>query len=145
MNDVKIYQVTAISCEPKAEEILQHEFKIYKIRYNKPDLTMEDYVNYLKRWNNDKYSINGFISSYHLDEERAVSYVENNIGDINEAGVYDYAAVSAIVVDAAYYNSEQDIEKDITIYKYNHETDKYEKLTNAPELIHLKKYIWNFA
>ena len=108
----KIYYVSAISLEEITEEKMKHLYEIHKVKYNKPNLSYEDFIEFKKSWKEDEYIIDSFISSYHLSKEEAIQYAIENIGDINECGSYPYAGVSTAYIGHAYHNACQNKNND---------------------------------
>ena len=131
-----IYYVEALAVEEKTETDLIKEYEIYKIKYER-EITYEKFLETKKNWHEDKYYIEGFTSSYHETLEEAKEYVIENIGDINEAGSYEYAAVVEAPLSVSYYNSYQ-TKKSFILYKYNHDKNKYEEIPQTEEVC---KYI----
>ena len=141
----KIYCVSAISLEEISEEKMKHLYEIHKVKYNKPNLSYEDFLSFKKSWKEDKYIIDSFISSYHFSKEEAISFAKKNIGDINECGSYEYAGVSTIYVGHAYHNAHQNKDTDFLIYKYNREIDEYEPLDEeSKEYKAILHHLWGF-
>ena len=121
-----IYIVKTISLHEKTEDDLQKEFKTFKI--NHPIWLLKSYNDFLDfqtSWNDNKYSIdyddNCYCDSYKL------AYIKllNNVCDINDGGSYNYGCVVKTPLDVTYASSyiEND---DITLYKFNLETDCYD-------------------
>ena len=137
----KIYYVEAISLQEKSQEMLKKEYEIHKIKY-KEDITYEQFIKFLKDWHDYQYSIDSFISSYHVTLEEAKEYAKNNVGDINEAGCYNYCAVISAPIGISYYNTEQ-IKEDFIIYKYNNVSKSYEELSSTEkEYNKLIEHVW---
>ena len=137
-----IYSVIAISLEEYTEERLKKLHASHNCLYSK-QLTFEEFLKFQKQWKEDSYDISSFVSSYHLEYKTAKEYVEGNVCDINEAGCYNYAAISKIPIDATYYNSCQNPNTDFDIYKYNIETKEYELLDKkAKEYEYLIRHVW---
>lgn len=139
-----IYIVNAISVTEYKEEDLKRKHTAHNC-LNERQLTYEEYLKFLKNWKEDTYSISSFISSFHLEYEKAKEYAENNLGDINEAGCYNYAAIIKAPMDCFYYNSYQNPKTDFELYKYNSETKKYELLDkSAKEYNYIINHLWGF-
>jgi len=142
-----IYMVYPVNICEKTNEMLIKEYKIYLIKTNKTEeeYSFEQFCNYLENWKQKKYSIDYFISSFHVDIEEAKKYVINNIGDINEAGCYEYACISKAPIGVSYYNSEQNVNTDFIVYKYNPEKKEYIELERDNEIFkEIAKYIWGY-
>lgn len=138
-----IYYVSAISLHKLTEKDLRLKYEIYKLKFNR-EFPYEKYLANLKTFKEDKYNISDFISSYHDTKEEAIEYVVENIGDINEAGSYEYASVSKAELGRCYFNSCNSI-TDYILYKYNHDIDKYEELDkNSEEYSDLSHYVWGY-
>lgn len=141
----KIYITHAISLENKTEESLKKEYEIKCLKYNKK-FDWNCFLKILKQTYEDKYSIGGFISGFYNKKEEATYAIVNNIGDINEAGCYPYAAVCTADIGVAYYDSYQNIETDFDIYEYNFDSKKYEPLNKeADEYKAILHYIWGYV
>lgn len=147
-NTEKIYVVNAIYADELTKEDNEKEFEIYKIRYEIwKNKTFEEFLNFQRGYKKDKWNIGGFDSSYHTTKEEAIKFITENIGDINEAGCYNYASVSPIPMGCAYYNSRMN-KNDIVLFKWNKGTHRYEifnKTTENSELYNgLISYVWGF-
>lgn len=141
----EIYYVSAIYADKLTEEDLKKKYEIHKLKYNK-DITYEKFLDFLKDFKEDEYNIGSFISSYHLTKEEAIEYATKNIGDINEAGCYQYAGVSKAPTGLSYYNSGQNPKEDFIIYKYNREKDEYEELDKKEKEYDLiLHHLWGFV
>ena len=138
-----IYYVLAIDFEKKNEDILKENYESFVKRYKCEGYTYEDYLNKLELEGNKDFSISSFISSYHLNKDRAIEYATNNIGDINEAGSYNYVAVVSAPIDISYYNSNQNKDKDFELFKYDKENDVYVPLDkNSWEYLPIIYHCW---
>ena len=141
----KFYCVSAISLTKITEEKLKEMYEIHKIKYKK-EISFEHFLKFQKDFKEDKYLIDSFVSSYHSEKEKAIQYAVNNIGDINEAGCYNYAGVSTLYTDIAYYNTEQNPKEDFIIYKYCREDNMYHELDkSAPEYKYILSHLWGFV
>ena len=126
----KIYCVKAISLSEYSEEKLRERYKITKIEHPVwQEKTFEDYLNFLKGWKDDKYLTDSFISSYHTKRNDAIKCVTENIGDINEAGSYNYAAILPVPLNTVYPESNVSYD-DVKFFKFNRESEKYEEITD---------------
>ena len=142
MEDKYIYYVTAIDVDEITEEMLQKEYKIHLLKYDR-QIDYEKFLKFKKDWHEDKYNISSFISSYHLEKEEAIEYAKKNIGDINESGSYPYAAVVSAPIGYSYYNTCQNKEENFIFYKYNHSTKKYEEIDKENEVYnYLLEHVW---
>lgn len=140
MDKEYIFYTQAISLHTKTDEDLQKEYQIHQIKYKQ--CTYEEFLKFKKGWHEDKYTIDSFINSYHLDLDEAKKYVINNVSDINESGYYNYAAICKAPIGVTYYNCEQ-TKEDFILYKYNSETKLYEELSKEePEYNYLLEHIW---
>lgn len=138
-----IYYVQAISLQELTEELLNKEYEIHKIKYNQPKLTKEQFLKFMEDWHQSKYDIDSFISSYHETLEEAKEYAQRNIGDINEAGCYNYAAVCKAPLGLTYYNTGQNAKEDFILYKYDRESHSYKELAkDVPEYKSLLEHVW---
>lgn len=137
-----IYTVRAVYCTPLDEEKLKVAFERYKEKF--PEHKYKDcqtYKNIFYPFGD--YELDDFMSSVHETLEIAQEYVLNNVCDINEAGTFDYAVISRVIVNCAYYNTQQNPKEDFWIYKFNHNTRKYELLDeSANEYGPILSYIW---
>ena len=129
-----IYYVSAISLNKNTEEDVKRMYEIHKIKYNKPNLSFEDFVKFMSNWEKTDYSIDSFISSYHTSLGEALFYAINNAGDINEAGCYNYVGVVRAKVGYTYYDSNINSTEDIFVGRYNRESDEYELIGVEDEL-----------
>lgn len=147
MDRKKIFYVSAISLEKITEENLKKKYEIYKIKYDK-NISYERYIQMAKSWGETKYNIDSFISSYHTSEEEATEYAVENIGDINEAGCYEYVGITDAPIGVSYYNTYINSEKDIRIFKYDREKDKYNPFLKEddPEIYeYIKYHLWGMV
>lgn len=141
------YVVRAIYADEITKEKNERNYEIHKIKYNKPNLTLDEFNKFQSDWKLNKWDIGGFDSSYHFDKEEAINYAKKNIGDINEAGCYMYAAVCPLPIGLAYYNTGID-KNDIILFKYEREEDEYKTWTpdsSEKELYErILNYVWGF-
>ena len=143
-----VYVVRAIYVDEITEEKNKKEYEIYKLKYpGWKEKTYEDFLEFQKGWKKDKWDIGGFDSSYHMTKEEAIEYATKNIGDINEAGCYMYAAVCPLPLGVAYYNTDID-RNEILLFKYCNEKDEYEPLNIEEEGMEkesrIRNYVWGF-
>ncbi len=140
-----VYLVYAASIKKLAEEDLRKKYEKAKIDHG-PKWEYENYINYLKEWGEDEYNINKWISSVHTNKKEAIDYAVENYGDINEAGCYNYTAVMKADCGCTYFETHINPIKDIELFKYNRELDKYEKMNgDEPEYMPFLYNIWGMA
>lgn len=139
-----IYYVYPISFSKiNLEEELDKDIEDFEKMRGCKVVDREKYVKYLHLHGEDKVSISGFISSYHVTETEAMKYAIQNVGDINEAGCYNYCAVVRAPVGHTYYNTSQNPDEDIILLKYNRKRDVYEILEGSEEEYEVIKYhVW---
>ena len=71
-----------------------------------------------------------------------MKYIKENIGDINECGSYEYAALVSAEIDVSYYECNQTKEEDVILFKFDNETKSYVELEKtADEYFYLQKYV----
>lgn len=145
LNDIdSIYYVYPISFEKvDLEKTLDENIETFEKIHGCKVIDRDKYLKYLHMYGEDKVSISGFISSFHVKEGEAMRYAIENVGDINEAGCYNYCAVVRAPIGYSYYNTEQRLEEDIKILQYNRDTDKYETLDkSAKEYDVIAYHVW---
>lgn len=144
MEEKYIYYVMAIDVDEITKEMLYTQYLIHLFKYHDKKMSFEKFLKFKKDWHEDKYNISSFISSYHLDKDEAIEYAEKNVGDINESGSYEYAAVVSAPIGCSYYNTCQDKENDFIFFKYNHESKSYERIDNTNKLYkRLLEHAWS--
>lgn len=135
-----IYVVSTINLKEKSKEDIIREYEISKLKFplwkNK---TLEQYYEFIRSWNKDRYSISCEDNAYFVDLEIAKLYVEKNTCDINDGGVYNYAIIKKIPLNTIYACT---LLEDVYIYTYNKDTSKYTEvnLDSSEEV----KYISSF-
>lgn len=131
----KIWYVEAIGAEKVTEEKLRKDFEIAKIKHNwdSSKVDFEEFKRLKHSWGEDLYYFDRWISSFHKTKEDAIEFATQNIGDINEAGAYNYVAVVGAPMDSTYYNTYIKYE-DVLIYKYDRESDRYVQIDKTEEI-----------
>ena len=139
----KIWYVEAIEARKVTEESLKKDFEVAKIRHNwKPDADFESFKNFKHSWGEDLYYFDREITSFHKTREDAIEYATQNIGDINDGGVYNYVAVVGAPINSVYYNTYIKYE-DVIIYKYDRESDLYIQIDKTEEIF--KPMLYNIC
>ena len=137
-----LFILKTISIRPKTEENFQKEYKIDKIEHNRPDnYTYTKFIKFLKSWGWDIYYSED-NNCYFTDLSIAKQYTEQNIGDINDGGVYNYIAIVEVPFNCTYAETEI---QSIYIFKYNKTTDEYNEVdinfNNETKYIAKKNYM----
>ena len=103
-----IYIVKTIDLRLKTKESLMKEFEIAKI--NSPKIwknrNFDEYIKFLKSWNSDKFSIKDENFSYCTDYKTAYKQIATNSCDMNDGGVYNYAAILQVRTNCGYAETE---------------------------------------
>lgn len=118
-----IYILYDVCAHKLTKKDLEIEFASYEKRF--PGRTFEQFLRFKKDWKQDKYSFGLEEQGYFLDEETAIDYAINNIGDLNEAGAYPYIVISSMPLNVVYPNTNPNTHK---LFLYNREKDKYEEI-----------------
>ena len=117
-----------ISLRKKTEKDLHEEYEIMKIRHdNWKNKTFEDYINFAKNWQIYDFGVSTISICYSLDSNEIEKIITNNYADINDGGLYDYAAIVEVPINAVYPETEI---ISIKLFKYDVTKNKYE-LTDA--------------
>lgn len=118
-----IYILYDVCAHKLTKKDLEIEFASYEKRF--PGRTFEQFLRFKKDWKQDKYSFGLEEQGYFLDEETAIDYAINNIGDLNEAGAYPYIVISSMPLNVVYPNTNPNTHK---LFLYNRERDEYEEI-----------------
>lgn len=116
-----IYILYDVCTHKITEKDLKIEFASYEKKF--PGRTFEQFLRFKKDWKQDKYSFGIEEQGYFLDEETAIDYAINNIGDLNEAGAYPYVVISSRPLNVVYPNTRSNTHK---LFLFNRKIDKYE-------------------
>ena len=141
----KIYIVMPILLKEKTKEDLEKEYRhfLFKLNLKEEEHSFEKFISKNLSKGEKKFYINSFISSYHLTLEKAKLYAQQNVGDINEAGCYNYVCVCTADTDCTYYNTYQNLNEDFIVYKFDFVTDEYvpvEETEENKEILTVIKY-----
>lgn len=115
-----IYILYLVDINKVTEDSLRIGFASYHAQY--PNRTFDDYVRFKKNWDEDKYSFIIEPQGYFIDEEKAVEYARNNVGDINEAGSYPYVVVASMPLNRVYPMCN---ERKFRLFKFDDPTESY--------------------
>ena len=124
-----IFITKGISLKEKTEEDWEMQAKVVSLKQNK---TVE--IEYLKQLEESfykkaaNYKISDYNHAYFLDKEHAIESVKLDMGGMNEAGAYEYAAIIELPLETSY--PEFGYIGFYEFYKYNHELCEYEILTD---------------
>lgn len=132
---MKIYILSILSVKQKTEEMLKKELEIHNLKYNK-NLTMDKYINFINSFNPyaSKYTDSyGEPNAYFFNLSDAIYAAEHNLGDINEAGVYNYITIVALPIGQMYAHIEP---SEFYVFKYNEKEDGYIQITNNDDEIY---------
>ena len=143
----KIYCVKVYDIEEATDERHEKEYKALLAKKG-PNYKMSfDRFKEIQRSSGKGfYYFSSEYTSFHLSEEEAIEYVLENIADINDGGVYNYAAVIGIPVGCAYFETHIDQKNDIKLFKFNREKSKYEYLSEEEPLYKPFLYdAWGFV
>jgi len=128
-----IYIVRTIDLKVKTEQDLRNGYEIFKINYPSwRTRTYEEYIDFMKNWDDDKYEISFEDNCYCGSYGTAFEKITNNECDINDGGVYDYASIVKIPLNRCYAESYVRKE-DITLFKFNYEKDRYDEVGTENE------------
>lgn len=106
----------------KTEEDLKLGFEIDKMRLNK-NLSYEKWLSNQIYFNQKDFFIDTEDIGYFLDKEEAIYAIENNLGDINDGGVYNYAVIEGLRLNKVYPSATSETSYDL--FKYDYTTDTY--------------------
>lgn len=115
-----IYILYLVDINKVTDESLRIGFASYHAQY--PNRTFDDYVRFKQNWDEDKYSYIIEPQGYFIDEDEAVKYAEENVGDINEAGSYPYVIIASMPLNRVYPMCN---ERTFRLFKFDELTDKY--------------------
>ena len=120
-----IYIVRTIDLKVKTEQDLKNGYEVFKINYpNWRTKTYEDYIDFMKDWKRDKYEQGYEENAYCETYEQAYMKVINNICDMNDGGLYDYASIIKTPVDYCYPESYLE-DEDTTLFKFDYKRNSY--------------------
>lgn len=132
----KIYAVYQVTVKDKTDESRRRDFEIHKLIHNKYHKTFEQYEEFLKSWDDYYYyygfELNALFKNYSSAEEA----VKTNCCGIDEAGVFNYAIIVGLPLDAMYAEAEPTSKVDV--FKYV-EPDSYIKV-NGDMARHIRKH-----
>lgn len=118
-----LYVVSTVSLKERTKEDLKKDFEITKLEYPSwQNKTFEQYYEFEKGWNRDKYIMNEEDNSYFLDFQKARNSVINNFADINDGGIYNYAVIKKVPMNMAYVMIHVE---EMYLFKYNLDADIY--------------------
>jgi hypothetical protein len=134
---MKVYVLSIYSIHPLTQEDLETSLKIHNLRY-KRETTMEDFLKFKEDWvkGSSKYDIDyssGEKNAYFYNLGDAIYAVQRNMGDINEAGVYNYATILAYEVGQMYATCQP---LEFYAYKYNRTIDGYEEIHKGEDEVY---------
>ena len=119
-----IFIVSTINLKEKSYEDLMKEYEIFKIKYNTwRKSTFEEFINFQKEWARDRYELTDEDNAYFLEFDKAKEAVEENINDINDSGVYNYALIRKVNLNSMYAKQ---LPEEIYIFKFNKQKMKYD-------------------
>lgn len=145
MTNQFIYEVKAVSLTERTKDDIQKELDSVNARYGH-NMDMKRFMEHLRAIYRDKYEASSFTSSFHFNQDEAVKYATGNIGDINESGCYNYAAVCRNMVGKAYFDSCQDPDNDFWLFKYDRDTGHYLPLPKeASEYMYVLVEAWGYC
>jgi hypothetical protein len=122
-----IYVTKGISLKEKTDEDWEFGLKKHNLAYKK-EISLEKYKDFEKMWHRGSYNylIYDYNHAFFTDKENATKSVVRDMGGMNEAGSYNYAAVLEIPTGVSYAEMTDIIS--IEFYEYNRESEKYEVL-----------------
>lgn len=132
---MKIYVLSILSIKQKTEDMLKKELEIHNLKYNQ-NLTMDKYIDFINNFNPyaSKYTDScGEQNAYFLNASDAIYAAEHNLGDVNEAGVYNYITIVALPIGQMYAHMEP---SEFYVFKYNEKDGGYNQITNTDDEIY---------
>lgn len=120
-----IYVLSTISLNKKTEQDLIKEWKIRNIKYDKRQISYDEYIEFLKSWNDDVFDYSIEQNCYFKTFEDANYCVTKNIGDLNDGGIYDYVVVYKTPLNKVYAMTNI---KEAYLYKFNYDNKTYEQV-----------------
>ena len=127
MEEKYIYILSALSVRIKTEDDLKKEYEKTKITHDSwKDKPFEKYVQFVKSWHQDEYSVSSYDAAYFEDYETAKEYAINNVMDINEAGAYNYIMIRRVPLNMMYADAEM---SDFHLFRYVYDSSKYAEET----------------
>lgn len=118
-----LYIVSTVSLKERTKENFKKDFEIAKLEYPSwQNKTFEQYYEFEKSWNREKYIMNEEDNSYFLDFQKARNSVINNFADINDGGTYNYAIIKKVPMNMAYGMIHIE---GLYLFKYNLDSDSY--------------------
>ena len=122
-----LYIVTTVSLKSRTEDDIKKEYEIYKIKYPVWKVkSYENFCDYLNSWNLYNYTISQEDNSYYFNLNEAKEMVINNIGDINDGGIYNYVLIKKVPARRVYANT--NIEE-YYLFKFNKNTRVYKEIS----------------
>lgn len=126
-----VYKIVAASVKEKTDESRRTEYEIAKLKF--PAFIskgFDGYENFLRDWGEYNYSVCTGPEGFFLTECEALYAAENNIDDINECGYYPYVVVMPVAVGTVYPESMLS-RKDMVLFKYNKEAERYSRVKRS--------------
>lgn len=125
--------LTILEVKPMEQTDLERMTKIQNAKYDK-EMSVDEYVKMEK-------GFNPMFGQFKLGCEQDVAYfyqltdaiyaVEHNMGDINEAGVYNYAIIRTVNEGSVYTNIDP---KAFYLYEFNPQTKGYELVNKDTDI-----------
>lgn len=122
-----IYILHAVEARKLDDKEFKHRFEEFKRKYNKMDMSEEYYISFLKSFRENPWiSIAEEHLAYFLSKEEAIWACENNLGGMDDGGVFNYAVIEAIPLNRAYPTTCDGTQYDL--YKFNYAQSVYEQI-----------------
>ena len=122
-NESNFYVLSTVNVNEITNDKLRIQYASYSAQY--PDRTFEQFLNYRKNWNEDKYTFGITEQGYFLSEKLAVEYAKENMGDLYEAGSHPYLVISELPLNRVYPHAHICNHR---LFEYNREKDAYEEI-----------------
>ena len=134
-----IFITKGISLSLKTKERWEKDWKITNIKTG-ADQSFKQYKKVVETWERgySDYLISDYNHAYFIDKDDAIQSVINDMGGMNEAGSFMYAAVLEVPTGVSYAENIDIIS--ISFYEYNIKERKYEELKDEKIKNVLKSY-----
>lgn len=123
-----LFIVRTISLKKLSQKDIEKDFEVTKIL--SPiwkDKTIEEFIEFKKGFNDDKYSLEGEDFTYVQDKDSAEKCILRNQADMNDGGAYKYAAILEVPYGVSYSTSMY--LQSFELYEFNKEKETYEKVS----------------
>lgn len=142
METENIFILKGMEIYPKSNEDWEKEKEIFNLELpNDKKLSLEEYIKFKKGFGGvHDYVITDYNHAYFIDENNAIEAAIDDMGGLNDGGIYDYAAIVEVPCGVSYPETGEIVS--FHLFKYNYAKRIYEELFIGPEYDVCKKYFF---